>query len=160
MEERPDEPVFDAVLYPHRSLSPRGFACLMGALGGAAALVAVYFTAAGAWPVLPFFGGEIALIWWAFRVNNRDARTLETVKLTSDALTVAHVRPSGHRSEHRFAPPHWLSVELAPRPGGDNELRLASHGRSLVIGRFLSPDERADFAEALRGALRTLRGPR
>src|SRR3546814_12146935 len=148
MDRTASEPVFDAVLYPHRSLSPRGFALMMGALGGAAGTVAIYFAAAGAWPVLPFFGGELALIWWAFRANGRDARTFETLKLTAAALTVVHVRPSGHREEHRFAPPHWLAVELAPRPGGDNELRLASHCRSLVVGRFLSPDARRHLADA------------
>lgn len=157
MDQATEKPVFDAVLYPHRSLSPRGFALLMAGVATAAGTVALWFTAAGAWPVLPFFGGEILLIWWAFRANSRDARTFETLELTSEALTVAHVRPSGHRTEHRFAPPHWLKVLLLPRAGGDNELQLTSHGRSLVIGRFLSPDERRDLAGALQAALRRIR---
>ena len=36
---------------------------------------------------------------------------------------------------------------------------LTSHGKSLVIGSVLSPDERLDFARALETALYKLRQP-
>jgi uncharacterized membrane protein len=153
MSEPSQPPLFDAVLYPHRSLGPRGFALLMASCAGAAMLVGLWFATQGAWPVLPFFGGEILLIWWAFRANNRDARMFETVRLTPEELTVEKVRPSGRRLATTFAPPHWLRVDLVARPDGGNTLHVASHGRSLEIGRFLSPDERRDFASALRAAL-------
>ncbi len=159
MDRNEPEPIFDAVLYPHRSLSPRGVRLVIAGIGGALALVALYFTALGAWPVLPFFGCEILLILWAFRTNARDARMFERLRLTPDELTVARVRPSGQEQRHRFAPPHWLSVDLASSSDGGNELWLASHGRSLQVGRFLTPDERTDLADALRVALRGLRQP-
>jgi uncharacterized membrane protein len=158
MSEPSHPPLFDAVLYPHRSLSPRGYALLMASCGGAAMLVGLWFATHGAWPVLPFFGCEIGLIWWAFRANNRDARMFETVRLTPEELTVEQVRPSGNRLAHRFAPPHWLRVELAARPDGSNSLFIASHGRALELGRFLSPDERREFAGELRVALGRLVG--
>ncbi len=151
------EPIFDAVLYPHRSLSPKGVRYLLFGLAGMLSLVGLFFAAQGAWPVLPFFGCEILLFWWAFRANARDGRRFERLRLTPDAMTVARVRPSGQSHEHKFAPPHWLAVELTSQPGGDNELRLASHGRSLKIGGFLTPEERGDLAHALREALRKLR---
>src|SRR3546814_19850795 len=90
MDRTASEPVFDAVLYPHRSLSPRGFALMMGALGGAAGTVAIYFAAAGAWPGIPFFCGCPALIWWASRAHGRDARPFANLQLTTEALTVVH----------------------------------------------------------------------
>jgi len=151
------EPIFDAVLYPHRSLSPKGVRYVLFAMAGMLSLVGLFFAAQGAWPVLPFFGCEILLFWWAFRANARDGRRFEHLRLTPDAMTVARVRPSGQSHEHKFAPPHWLAVELTSRPGGDNELVLASHGRSLKVGGFLTPEERSDLANALRGALRKLR---
>lgn len=160
MDHAPADPIFDAILYPHRSLSPHGVRILLFALAGALSLVGLFFAVAGAWPVLPFFGCEILLFWWAFRANARDGRRFERLQLTEDAMTVARVRPSGDRSEHRFAPPHWLAVELSPRPGGDNELRLASHGQTVKVGGFLTPEERGDLADALRAALRKLRVPR
>lgn len=166
MDHAPSEPIFDAVLKPHRSLSPQGVRYLLLGLAGMLTLVGLFFAAQGAWPVLPFFGCEILLFWWAFRANARDGRRFEHLRLTRNALTVARVRPSSmsgksreYRKEHRFAPPHWLSIELTPRPDGDNELWLASHGRSLKVGGFLTPEERDDLAAALREALRNLRAP-
>lgn len=157
MSHAETEPLFDAVLYPHRSLNPRGVRNVILGFAVALSLVALYFTMLGAWPVLPFFGCEILLIWWAFRTNARDGRAFERVRLTRDELTVARVRPSGHAQHHRIAPPHWLSVNLTSQPGGDNELRLTSHGKSLKVGVFLTPEERAELATALRDALRDLK---
>ncbi len=134
-------PLFDAVLSPHRSLSTRGFAGLMVALAGAVLLVGIFFTTLGARPVLPFFGGEVLLIWLAFHLNFRSARAYETLRLTPAALTVEQVKPSGQCNATNFQPPHWLRVKLTPQPGDNNELALTSHGRSLVVGRFLSPEE-------------------
>jgi len=153
------EPLFDAVLYPHRSLTPRGVRNVILGIAAALGVVALYFTMMGAWVVLPFFGCEILLIWWAFRTNARDGRAFERVRLTRDELTIARVRPSGREQHHRIAPPHWLRVNLTPRPGGDNELRLASHGVSLKLGVFLTPQERDALATALRDALRNLKTP-
>ena len=155
----PAGPLFDAVLYPHRSLSARGFAMLMAGVIGAMVLAAAFFTLLGAWPVLPFFGAEILLVFVAFRLNNRDARACERLRLTQDALTVEQVRPSGRRHRHSFRPPHWLRIDLAQRPGGNNELIVSSHGDSLVIGRFLSADERREIATNLRTALKRLVSP-
>lgn len=158
MSDHAPQALFDAIIYPHRSLGPHGLAILMAAVAGVGAIVGLCFAINGAWPVLPFFGGEMLLIWFAFRLNNRDARAFETVQLTPHALTVEQVKPSGRRFEHRFAPPHWLQVELDPKPGGNSQLRLTSHGRSLEIGRFLTPVERVELARELRDALRLLAG--
>ncbi len=152
-------PLFDAVLYPHRSLSPRGLAVLMTGVIGALVLVAAFFTLLGAWPVLPFFGAEIVMVFFTFRLNNRDARSFERLCLTEDALTVDQVRPSGRRRRHSFRPPHWLRVDLTRRPGGNDELIISSHGESLVIGRFLSADERREIAASLANALKKLVRP-
>src|SRR5947199_256851 len=51
------EPVlFDAVLTPYRSLSPRGFAILMGAAGLIGFAFGAGFIALGAWPIFGFCG--------------------------------------------------------------------------------------------------------
>lgn len=156
MNHAETEALFDVVLYPHRSLSPRGVRNVILGFAAALAVVALYFTLLGAWVVLPFLGLELLLIWWAFRTSARDGRAFERVRLTRDELTIARVRPSGRTQHHRIAPPHWLRVDLTSQPSGDNELRLASHGKSLKIGVFLTAEEREELASALRDALRDL----
>src|SRR3990170_5354938 len=85
----PAEPVlFDAVLQPHRSLGPVGFALLMGAVAAVGFGTGVVFLMAGAWPVFGFCGLEVLLIYVCFRLNYRSGGLFERVRLTGAALTV------------------------------------------------------------------------
>lgn len=153
--------LFDAVLYPHRSLSPRGFRLLMGAVIAVGLAAGIAFLSIGAWPVLGFFGLEFLLLYVAFRSSYRRGRLYETVRLTPDELEVRRVHPGGEALRWSFCPPHWLSVHMDDPPRDESLVTLASHGRRVVVGSFLSPDERRDFAHALEAALARLRaGPR
>lgn len=142
---------FDAALYPHRSLSARGFFLLMAALSAVSFTAGMIFVLKGAWPVLGFFGLDVALVYWAFRVNYRRAEIEEIVRLDDTALTVARHDRNGVQ-EWTFQP-YWVRVELDGGPWDDNRLRLTSHGRDLYIGDFLTAPERIDLAAALREAL-------
>lgn len=141
---------FDAILHPHRSLSPFGFAILMAAISCVSFVAGLAFWLMGAWPVVGFLGLDVLLVYVAFRASYRSAREHETVQLSDRVLEVRHVDPRGRVSAWQFQP-YWVRVEL-----GDDDfaaLALASHGRRLAIGRFLSPDERRDLAAALQDAL-------
>jgi uncharacterized membrane protein len=152
-----DAPVFlDAVLTPHRSLSPRGFAILMATLGGVSFVAGTVFWLIGAWPVIGFFGLDVALVYLAFRLNYRSARQIERVRLVEDALTVERVGVRGDRRNWRFQP-YWLRVVFEETDEDRNRLYIASHGRSLVLGAFLGPGERRVFAERLKRALASWR---
>ena len=150
---------FDAVLQPHASLTPRGFFLLMAAVGLISFCAGVSFVMAGAWPVFVFFGIDIALVYYAFKLNYRDARRYETVQLTETTLTVERVAPSGKRERWRFQP-YWLQVEIEDFPASDSALTLRSHGRVVEIGSFLTADEKVDLANALRNELKKLRTQR
>ncbi len=155
----PDGPtpaLFDAVLKPRRSLSPRGFRIMMAGVFACGLIVGTSFLIRGVWPVLPYFGLEIALLYVAFRINYRSVRGFEAIQLTPEALTVECVKPFGRTDRVRFQPPHWLRVTVEHRRGGDNCLRLSSHGRSITLGSFLTPGERLAFAADLRAALARL----
>ena len=82
---------FDAILHPHRSLSPRGFAIFMGIFSAISLTVGGFFCLQGAWPIFGFFGLDILLVWYAFRRNYRNARMYETVRLTERELVVRRV---------------------------------------------------------------------
>jgi uncharacterized membrane protein len=136
----PPPPLYTAVLSPHRSLPPAGLAVLMLFLAGTSAAVAVVFVLQGAWPVTPFFGLDVLLVFIAFRVSYRRARLHEELRLTEETLTVERVEPRGRRRRWRFQP-FWLRVTLEKDRQG-HRLVLTSHGRSLVVGSFLAPAER------------------
>lgn len=143
---------FDAALYPHRSLSKRGFLVLMATLSAVSFTAGVIFALQGAWPVFGFFGLDVALVYWAFQVNYRRAETVETIRLDNQALTVGRREPDGRYQKWTFQP-YWVRIELVRQRWDDNRLRLTSHGRDLYIGDFLTAPERADLAAALRDAL-------
>lgn len=149
---------FGAVLTPHRSLGPLGFRILMAAFAGGAFAVGTVFYLAGAWPVLGFMGLEVLLVYGAFKLSYRSGRLRETVTLTDADLTVERVAPSGRIQRWRFQP-NWLAVRLDDPPDWDTPLTLASHGRELVIGAFLTPAERKEVADAIRAALAAWRRP-
>jgi uncharacterized membrane protein len=111
----------------------------------------------GAWPVLGFFGLDVVIIYIAFRLNYRAGRLHETVELNSSDLTVTRFHPSG-RTERFVLNPYWVRVRLAEGKDGRTDLRLHLHGKELSFGRFLTDDERRDFAKALTGALIEARG--
>ncbi|MBP5859108.1 DUF2244 domain-containing protein [Marivibrio halodurans] len=151
------EVFLDATLSPHRSLSPEGFLALMVAIAGCGFLIGFAFFLAGAWPVAGFCGLEILLVYIAFKLNYRESRRREHLRLTRPGgLRIERVAPDGAiRSE--TIEPTWLRVEIADPPRPDSPLRLTSHGRTTVIGGFLGAAERVEFAHALRRALAAYR---
>lgn len=155
-EETTKVPLFNAVLHPHRSLSPTGFVVLMVAVSVVSFGAGIAFVLRGAWPVFGFFGLDVLLIYVAFRVNYRWGRMYETLLLTEDTLTVERVLPDGKTRRWRFQP-YWLRISIDDPPRHDSGLILSSHGKSLVIGAFLTLEERLEVAAALAEALAKLR---
>lgn len=149
---------FSAVLTPHRSLGPTGFAVLMAAVCLVSFGTGLFFYLLGAWPVIGFMGLDVALIYIAFKLNFRALRLYETVDLTRDALTVTRVAPSGEAQSWRFNP-YWVRLSVLERVGRSSELSIASHGERLVFASFLTDEEREDFAAALNSALSAARSP-
>jgi uncharacterized membrane protein len=151
-----DEPFFQALLTPHRSLGRTGFAILMGALLFGWLVTGAILLAHGAWPVFGFLGLDVLLIYVAFRASYRSGRLVETVRLTDAALEVRRIDAYGRAAAWRV-PPTWAKVEV-DNPGEHNcRVVLRSHGESVVLGAFLSPPERKELADALRTALSRMR---
>jgi len=162
MNEPASEPdreplLFDAVLTPYRSLSPRGFAILMGTAGVIGFGFGAGFIALGAWPIFGFCGAEWLLFYLFFRLNYRAARLQERIRMTPDIVTIERRDPRGRVQSWSFQP-YWLRVEMDEPPQHESQLSLTSHGKRLTIGRFLSPPERQELARALRTALAGAKG--
>ena len=149
--------LFDAVLYPHRSLSPTGFWVLMTSVSVVGFGAGLWFFLAGAWPVLGFFGVDILLVYGAFKISYRAARVVETIALTEDTLLVQRVSPRGRVRSWTFQP-FWVQVKIEEDATVDSRLVLSSHGRHVALGDFLLHEERVALAKELRGALAPLKG--
>ena len=148
--------LFEAVLEPFRSLTPSGFVIMMSAVAFISFVAGAVFMLLGTWPVIGFIGLDALLIFLAFRINYRHARMYETIRLTESALTVMRVHPDGRFMTWKFQP-YWLKISKEDPPRTGSQLVLSSHGKALVIGEFLTPDERLDFADTLSFELRKLR---
>jgi uncharacterized membrane protein len=149
----------DAEIRPYRSLSRAGFVIVMIVLAGASFTAGVFYVAMGAWPVMGFFGLDVALVWIAFRLSYRQARLVERVRVTADRLDVSREQPSG-RAERWVLSPYWTRVRTDDPVRHDSRLELVSRGESLVVGSFLAPRERRRFAERIRAALAAAREER
>lgn len=152
--------IFSATLTPHRSLGRIGFLMLMLLFGGASFVTGVLFLLIGAWPVFGFFGLDVLLLYWAFRLNYRHAGAYEEVTVTPSALKVRKVSHVG-RVREWVLNPLWVKLDKVElEEFGIDRLFLVSRGRKLAIATFLGPDEKASFAKELGNALNEARrGP-
>lgn len=144
--------LFDAVLYPNRSLPNAGFRAVMAVVIAANLVFGTYFYVIGAWPVIGFCGLDVFLVWLAFKLSYRQGRLRERVRVTPDDMWVARVLPSGHETRWRLQP-YWTRVHIDRPVRHESQVRVTSKGGVLILGAFLAPEERGRFAEALNGAL-------
>jgi uncharacterized membrane protein len=152
-----EEPVFDAVLYPHRSLGPRGFRNLLIAVGCFSTLLSIPFYLMGAWPVIGFFGIDVGLLYLMFKLNYRGAKLREHVFMTPARLLFSRIDLRGRRRDWTFNP-RWVRLEREEHEEfGTTRLALAQQGREVEIARFLGAHEKGEFADAFTKALHTAR---
>ena len=156
----PEQPLFSAVITPYRSLSGYGFLVLMVAVGLVSFAAGILFLLLGAWPVVGFFGLDVLLIYWAFRINYRAALAYEEVMVTSSELRVRKVSHRVTAAEWCFNP-LWVQLDREEHAEfGIERLFLVARGRKLTIAGCLSPPEKETFAMALGAALgEAKRGP-
>ena len=135
--------IFSAVITPHRSLNNVGFLVLIVVFGAVSFLAGIVFLLMGAWPVFGFFGLDVLLLYWAFRLNYRHAAAYEEVKVTPSTLTVRKVSHRG-RAREWVLNPLWVKLDkVVHEEFGIERLFLVTRGKELAIASFLGPDEKA-----------------
>lgn len=139
-------------LYPHRSLSIRQFRRMMIIVGIITAFSAVRFLVLGAWPVAFFFVLDAALLYGAFRLNYASAKEYEEVQLNEDELVFRRISAHGQEEQIRFEP-YWVRLELETFGEEENKLWLRSHGKRLLLGRFLTAEERLEIKAVIEDGL-------
>ena len=129
----------------NNSLSSSGRLLVFGfilvvSLGIAAGFSLVF----GAWPILPFAGIEMAVLYAAFRyvdVHSADHERI-TIRGNTVSIEVHEAKNVVRREMNRY----WARVVCA---ADGSSLALRSHGRDIEIGRFLCEAERREMARDL-----------
>ena len=137
-------------LSPNCALTRRTARAFVGSVAVLTLGTALVFASRGLWPVLPFAGLEVGLLWWAVHASMRDGRRRELIVITDESVVVERRAPA-NTSRLVFAR-HWAAVKLRDPPAGQHPSRLTieSHGRACEVGRFLTEDERRGLAARLR----------
>lgn len=153
MLPKDDGPVlYSVVLRPYRSAGKTTLRWVVGGTALVWATVGLLFAGFGAWPVMPFLGLEVFILFAAFALNNTSGKTEEAINLTATALTVRRVDHWGKQTVSRL-PLNWLQVNLEHPATPHCRLELRWHGHSIFVGGFLRPAEKLDLAHALRRQL-------
>jgi uncharacterized membrane protein len=153
-----DAPVYQVTLWPNRSLSRRGFRRLMLIVGAGLAIPVIPFLGGPVgWALAPFALGALGLLWFFLKRNYRDGRLTEELSLWPGLLAVTRREPSGEVRRWR-ADPYWVRLEVRETPTVEHYITLSAKGRTIELGAFLSPEERLELADELRGALAALPG--
>ena len=134
----------------NNSLSSAGrrfvFAFILTVSFGIAGAFSLVF---GAWPILPFAGIEMAVLYVAFRHIDRHAADYERITIRGDSVAV-EVR-EGTRIAHFELNRYWAQV-VCEHEGA--HLALRSHGREIEVGRHLCDEQRLEMARGLARELR------
>jgi len=127
--------IFSAVITPNRSLDRVGFIVLMSLVSFVSFVGGIVFFIAGAWPVVGFFGLDVALLYWAFKLNYAHAAAYEEVTVTAAEL---RLRKVSHRGEVRewTLNPLWTKLDRETHADfGLLKLFLVSRGRRCSNSR-------------------------
>lgn len=149
----------DAVLTPTRSLPRAGLYVLLGVLAVFNILVALLFLTMGAWPAPIFLGLDFLAVLLAFHLSYRQARRRERVQVSADEVRVVHEVGAQKRTVWR-SPTAFTRVEVEAKGQPEVRVTLALSRRRLVVAGQVSPQERAQFADALQAAIRSARSER
>lgn len=135
------------------SFSARGCGIVFGSLAGFSLLVAVVFSALGAWLILPFAGLEAMALYLAFSWLKRHAQDSESLVIRGDAVALAvhEVSQTRHYEFNRV----WATLVVErDKQGQGVRLALRSHGNEVEIGRYLDDGGRQRLARELKARLR------
>ncbi len=137
---------YSTVLRPHRSASRRALKILTVAVLCASVPTALIFSLIGAWPVFGFMGLEVLALLVALRFNHKAGNTFDAISITDSEFRLSRVDPWGRRRHWSFQA-QWTQVRLE---GPTQRLLIGSHGKSITVGTFLTPEERARLAGNLK----------
>jgi len=140
------------IVRPNRTLTLRGMTVLFAGLTVVVLTIGVGFTLAGAWPVLPFAGLELALVGAVLYRLFRHADDHDRIMIDRERVTV--IRQRGRCEWRDEFQRYWTKVTLERgRSWYPSRLKVGSHGRFVVIAAGVNEKEREALSTALNNFL-------
>lgn len=149
----------DAVIRQNASMTPLGFKVLLGVVISVNMVFALFCFAIGAWPAPIFLGLDVLLVWLAFRASFRAAERQERVRVSAETVEIS-LEADGVAKTVWTSPTAFTGLDVEAFGQDDTKVRLRMHRRRYLVGRALSPGERASLGRALEDALRAARAER
>ena len=117
-----------------------------------AGFISIAFYLTGAWPVLGFMGLEKILIYIAFKILFYRNKFYEHIVLNNKKLNIFFNKQNKVLKKIELEPT-WLQVKIEDIYKNKDMLTLSSHGKKIILGSFLIPEERRGLAETIRSGL-------
>lgn len=146
-------PFFEAVLTPHRSMSPLGLSRVTLVAAGFASIYAVFLAAVGLWFAPLLLAVPVLALWIAFASSTKSGKAYEHVKVSPVEIHVRRVCGRGRTAEFRLNPIHTRIVIRRLEDEGVTAISLIAGAQQLSIGAFLNPADKASFADAFVKAI-------
>ena len=112
-------------------------------------IAVVFSLVLGAWPIMPFAGLEMTVLYFAFRYMDRHAADYERITIRGGSVAV-EVREGTHVNRLELSR-YWAKIVC---DGDCTRLALRSHGREIEVGRHLCEEQRLSMAQELTRELR------
>lgn len=137
---------------PNCSFSASNAQVLFGAAACISSIIALAFALVGAWPVLPFAGVELAVLWWALKRCEEHKNDFEQITLEASRLTV-ETRNGNLVASHEFDA-YWAQLQVAAQANQRNpRLLICSHGKAVEVGSLLTEVQKMALAKELKKEL-------
>ncbi len=151
-QEADDDICYSRVLRPHRSSSERAVKIVTGFVLCLFIPTGMVFLLVGAWPVFGFMGLEVIALILALSYNHKVGSAFEAITITDKEFRHSKVDHWGKRKHTSFQP-QWLQVRIDET---SQQLIAGTHGKRVVIGKFLTDDEREELCNVLIEEIRRL----
>ena len=99
-----------------------------------------------------FIGLDVALLYYAFKINYKSGEIFETLKIEKETFLITRNFPSGKQQSWNLEP-YWASVELNSQKRNEENLILKSKDKVVLVGSFLNYNDKRKLFDRIQEAI-------
>lgn len=127
---------------------------MLSALALPSLVAAVAFALAGAWPILPLAGLELAALGSALYVVCRKLEYRQVITLSADTVAIDQGFRAPRQSWRLARRAAALAIAPGRHPWEGPDLTVHDHTQQIALGQFLNREEQLQLLQLLRQELR------